>query len=58
MILCHSNVGWKRLFQQISNPKPGHLRAFDRIRELIHSVDDDDMGRCGIMATLKAKEMD
>jgi hypothetical protein len=37
-----SSAGWKRPFQQISDPEPGHLLAFDQSRELVDSVDDDD----------------
>jgi hypothetical protein len=40
-----SNVGWKRPFQQIADPEPGHLRAFGRSGELVDSVNDDNVGR-------------
>ena len=51
-----SNVVWNRPFQLISDPEPGHLRAFDQSWELVDSIDDDDIGigygwRCGMILT-------
>jgi hypothetical protein len=54
-----SSAGWKRPFQRISDPEPGHLLAFDQSRELVDSFDDDDdMGWvwwCGMMVTLRRR---
>jgi hypothetical protein len=37
------NVVRKRSFQQISDPEPGHLLAFDQSWELVDSIDGYDM---------------
>jgi hypothetical protein len=37
-------VGLKRPLQHISDAEPGNMRAFNRSRELVDSVDNDGMG--------------
>jgi hypothetical protein len=37
------NVVRKRSFQQISDPEPGHLLAFDQSWKLVDFIDDNDM---------------
>jgi hypothetical protein len=37
-------VGWLRPFQQTFDPELSHLCAFGRNRDLVGSIDDNDMG--------------